>query len=109
MHKNRILSTTFHWKILKLKEMFYFIILFFFLQITTHHSHDTSFISPSFDRKIFIGILKPCPTAQPGQVHKDHTTYKTAPVKKDLHVMSLFLSSGDEVANTEQSTVLTCL
>lgn len=44
-------------------------------------------------------------TAQPGEVHKEHTTYKTAPVKEDLHVVSSFLSFGDEVANTEESTV----
>lgn len=42
-------------------------------------------------------------------MHKDHTTYKTAPAKKDLHVVSWFLSFGDEVANTEESTVLVSL
>lgn len=38
-------------------------------------------------------------------VHKDHTTYKRAPVSQDLHGASSFLSFGDEVANTEEAMV----
>lgn len=74
---------------------FFFFLIFFFKQITTHHSFDTSVVSPSWT-EIFIGILEPRPTAQPR-----HTTYKkTAPVKKDLHATSFrFSLPGDEVAN----------
>lgn len=54
---------------------------FFFKQITTHHSVDTSFVSPS-RTEMFIGILEPRPTAQP---RKKATYMKTAPAKKDLH------------------------
>lgn len=62
--------------------------------VTNHHTPLTWHLIhlSVVDRKIFIGIPKPCPTAQLGGVHKDHTTYKTAPVNKDLHVVSSFLS-----------------
>lgn len=75
---------------------------------TTHMTPHSSL--HRWQKDLYWYPQKPCPTAQPGEVHKDHTTYKTAPVKeKDLHVVSSFLSFGDEVANTEESTVLMCL
>lgn len=79
------------------------LVFFLFFFFTNHHTPLTwHLIHLSIvNRKIFIGILNLFPTAHLGQVHKDHTTYRTAPVKEDLHVMSLFLSFGDEVANTE--------
>lgn len=52
--------------------------------VTNHHTPVTRhLIHLSIDdRKIFIGIPQTLPcTAQPGDVHKDHTTYRKAPVK----------------------------
>lgn len=76
------------------------------LQITTRMTPHSSLRRW---RKDLYWYPQTLPYRAAGEVHKDHTTYKTAPVKKDLHVVSLFLSFGDEVANTEESTVLTWL
>lgn len=81
-----------------------------FLQITTHHSRDTSFASPSLKERSLLVSPHPALYRAAGRsAQGSHYTYKTAPVKEDLHVVSSFLSFGDEVAKTEESTVLMCL
>lgn len=65
MHTNSIFCAMLS-KILKLKEVFFF---FFFLQITTHHSHVTSFISPSMTERSLLessnhALLRSCNSPQ---------------------------------------------
>lgn len=103
MHTNRI-SCAILSKILKLKEDFF---LFFFFFFTNHHTPLAWHLIhlSIFDRKIFIGILKPCPTVQLQQstritlLTKEHLPVK---VYTERH---RFLSFGDEVANTEEAMV----
>lgn len=82
------------------------------LQITTDHSNDTSFISPSWTERSLLASPNPAlyraavRSAQ-GSHYLQNSTCEKRRFTCSVIAFSVFV--GDEVANTEQSTVSMCL
>lgn len=102
MHKNRIFCSTFNWKTKQNIKT----------EVTNHHTPLTRHLIhlSMVDRNIFIGIPKPCPVPCSWEKCTNFTLLTEQHLwKQDLHVVSSPLIFSDEVANTEESTVWSCV